>query len=879
MNKPSSDQTSYSPEIKRNRGISPLWLLPIITMLLAGWLVVKAIHDAGQSIQIHFAEAQGLIAGRTPIRYQGLEVGMVRDINLSDDLNSIYVDADIYPEATQLLSKGTRFWLVKPTASLSGISGLDALVTGNYIAIQPGEADDEPETVFTALERAPSDIIPKQGLNISLKSADLGGITVGSQIIYKKIPIGEVYNYQLDKDAKSVLIQASIQEEYSRLITDESRFWNVSGVGANIGFQGIDVKVNSLSSLIGGAIAVDSPDGGEPVKDNAQFKLYADLKTAGRGIPVKITLPDENGISRSGAPIMYRGIEVGQVTDLQLGKDKKSIVASAAIQPAFSDMLNSGTRFILEEAKVSLSGVEHIGNLVTGNFLTLVPGKGDRSRYFTAYRKSEIDRQLARSISIQLNADNSYGLDAGANVLYRGFAVGSVSSVSLKDDKVRFDLLIDNKYANLIRTQNRFFVTGSASAELTESGLNVTVPPAKQLLTGSISFTSEGEQKINPEYTLFANQSLAELAKYNLSGSYKISLFADELPPVSKGSPLLYRNLQVGKIDDFHLVSGGVVISATIENQYKYLITPQTVFWNRSGVDIEASLAGGVSVKAAPLKTLLRGGIAFDSMPGVENKQNDQWKLYSDLKSARKFGQLITLIAKGKASVTSGTPIKYNGVKVGEISKVSPDFETDRVILTAHILPDYSAKVARSGSYFWQEKPQVSLTGGVKNIESLFTQAIHVKPGTGAAHHDFALEQSPFSQKGVMFSLQSERRGSVSEGTPVYYRDIEVGHVTNVTLGDFADRVITTISLEPGYAYLVRQNTVFWNTSGVDISFGLSGADIKAGTIDSIVRGGITFATPEQKTLLPKAQPGQSFFLYPEPEETWTKWRTAIPKP
>ncbi len=130
--------------------MSPLWILPIITLVLAGWLVLNAINEAGQRVQIYFSDAQGLIAGRTTIRYQGLEVGMVRDISLSPDLESIYVDADIYPEATKLLGADTRFWLVKPTASISGISGLDALVSGNYISIQPAseihDGDDIPKT-------------------------------------------------------------------------------------------------------------------------------------------------------------------------------------------------------------------------------------------------------------------------------------------------------------------------------------------------------------------------------------------------------------------------------------------------------------------------------------------------------------------------------------------------------------------------------------------------------------------------------------------------------------------------------------------------------------------------------------------------------------
>ncbi|MDF5648141.1 MlaD family protein, partial [Vibrio parahaemolyticus] len=362
-------------------------------------------------------------------------------------------------------------------------------------------------------------------------------------------------------------------------------------------------------------------------------------------IAVKIVLPDDSKISGEGAPIMYRGIEIGQVTDLSLSEGREVILASAAIQPAFSDMLTTGTRFVLEEAKVSLSGVENIANLVRGNFLTIVPGAGERSRRFTAIRKNVFNQQQEKSIAIRLVSDNSFGLDSGANVLYKGIVVGSIIKVGLvKEDKksqheVFMDVLIDHEYKHLIKSNNRFYVTGSASAELTESGLSVTVPPAKQLLTGSISFVSEGKQDIQKEYQLFQNESLAELAQYNQSGSRALTLFASELPPISKGSPLLYRNLPVGNVSDFQLVDGGVLIKATIENRFAYLVTPQTVFWNRSGIEIDASLAG-VSVKAHPLKSLIEGGIAFDSVPGVENKIGENWKLYSDQKTARKFGRV-----------------------------------------------------------------------------------------------------------------------------------------------------------------------------------------------------------------------------------------------
>ncbi len=870
----------HKPKIQKDYGISPLWILPLVTLVLAGWLVVNAINDAGQRVQIYFSNAQGLIAGRTTIQYQGLEVGMVRDITLSPNLENIYVDADIYPEATKLLGEKTRFWLVKPTASISGISGLDALVSGNYISIQPGEEkddDDEAPTSYTALDTRPSDLQAEQGLNITLRSRDLGSISIGSQIFYRKIPIGEVYSYKLDDKANYVLIKAYVKNEYAHVITDKSRFWNVSGAGAQIGFSGVDVQFESLSALLTGAIAVDSPDEGEPIEQASEFKLYRDLKTAGRGIPIKIILPDNNNIRSSGAPIMYRGIEIGQITDLSLSEGRHSIIASAAIQPSFVDMLNTGSRFLLEEAKVSITEVNNLSNLVTGNYLTLIPGEGKKARQFTALRNDELAKEKDNFISVHLVSDDSYGLSVGTEVLYRGFSVGSISEIKLLNEQVRITALIDSRYKNLIKSRNRFFVNGSATAELTDFGIDVSIPPAKFLLSGSISFISEGANKSNSKYRLFANKSLAELAMYNQTGSQKLSLFAKQLPPVTKGSPLLYRNLQVGKVSGYTLTAKGVTIHAQLENRYKNLIKHNTVFWNHSGIEVNASLTG-VNIKAAPLKALLQGGIAFDSISGVENRKDKQWLLYDNIEQARKYGKVIKLVSSESTTLTEGAPIKYQGVVIGEVMKLEPNFDTQQVVIDARVLPEFTDRVARSGSYFWVARPIVGLDE-IKNLDSLISAYVQVQPGIGALETKFNLHQKQQQPSGVSFTLQSEHRGSIKIDTPVFYRDIEVGKVTHITLGSFADRIVSTVEIDRQFAYLIRDNAVFWNVSGVDVSIGLTGAQIKAGTVDSVIRGGIAFSIPETNTLKPIAKPDRSFILYSEPKEEWKEWRTAIPKP
>ena len=874
MNNGLNNRQPEPVDIKRDRGISPLWILPLLALALAGWLVYKAVNETGQRIKIQFSDAAGLTPNRTTIRYQGLEIGMVRDVNLSDDLQSIYAEADIYPEAVQTLKEGTRFWLVKPKASITGISGLDALVSGNYIAMQPGGGEAASE--FRALDTQPSDIPLGQGLKIQLRSPNLASISIGSQVMYKKIPVGEVYNYTLSYNKKRVLIDILIKPQYADLVTNKSRFWNVSGMSANVGFNGIDVQFESLSAMIGGAIAFDSPDEGLPIEPNHLFRLYPDINTAGRGIAITIDLPDGNDISASGAPIIYRGLEIGQISSLRLDKKHEKIIAHAAIDPNMSDLLTTGSRMLIEEAELSLSGVKNIGNLIRGNFLTLIPGEGETTRQFQAITQDGLQEQMPGVATFSLYAESSYGVKRGTKLKHLGLEVGRVKKVSLEEDKVRFDVIIKPEHTALVRSASRFYLDGGIQANISARGIDVNVPPAEQLISQGISFTSAGSEKIQKSYPLYKNKQLAQLAAETSKGVARLTLFANELPPVSEGSPVLYRNLQVGEVKDYALTRDGVTISIVINNKYRHLIKPDTVFWNRSGVEVEAGL-GGVKVKADPISTLIRGGIAFDDLRGVTNKAGNRYKLYPSLKEAKGFGQLITLTADNAKSISANTDIRFQGVNVGKVIETEPDFEGSKVKIKARLFPKYAALLAKTGSHFWVVTPKISLSGA-KDLDTLLGSYIAVAPGNGRDSQTFKLATSEALKTGLTVILESEDRSSVNQGTPLLYRDIQVGEVVNVELGELADRVLVEAKIDDKFSHLVRTDTVFWNVSGIDVTIGLTGASVQSGTVDSLIRGGIAFATPEQQPLAPRAEQETHYLLHKEAKPQWRTWRTAIPR-
>ncbi|MGT0148989.1 MlaD family protein [Vibrio metschnikovii] len=155
---------------------------------------------------------------------------------------------------------------------------------------------------------------------------------------------------------------------------------------------------------------------------------------------------------------MYRGLEIGQITHLQLNEDKTQIIAHAAIQPSLNELLTTGSQFILQEAKISLSGLENLSNLIKGNYLTLQPGDGERTRQFTALRKIEYQQSQSHTFSITLTAEHAYGLTSGAAILYRGVRIGVIKDVQLGADLVEFHAVIEQQYQPLIRSKTVFML-------------------------------------------------------------------------------------------------------------------------------------------------------------------------------------------------------------------------------------------------------------------------------------------------------------------------------------------------------------------------------------------------------------------------------------
>lgn len=328
---PDSDAaaTAPAPKVKKKSGPSLVWLIPLITAIIGGWLIFKVLSEKGPEITITFKTAKGIEAGKTKIKYKEIDIGIVDSVHFSKDFSHVVLGASIDKEAELFLRRDTRFWVVKPRLSLRGVSNLETLVSGVYIEVEPGQG--APQRRFVGLDVPPVVKADVAGIKIVLLSKKLGSIDIGSPIYYHGILAGEILGWELGNDQKSIFIHAFIKAPFDEFVQSNTRFFNVSGLDVSIGSEGLQIRTESVQSLLYGGIAFETPDTLEQIKEDVEglvFTLYDDYESIQEQSFTKkiIFILFFDGSVRGlnmGAPVEFKGIKVGSVKDIRLEFDKR----------------------------------------------------------------------------------------------------------------------------------------------------------------------------------------------------------------------------------------------------------------------------------------------------------------------------------------------------------------------------------------------------------------------------------------------------------------------------------------------------------------------------------------------------------------------------
>lgn len=316
--------------------ISPIWLVPIVAGLIGLWMAWHSYVTRGPEITIRMETAEGIEPGKTAVKAREVAVGKVVDVQLSDGFDYTLVTVRMNPGSQRMLRTDTRFWVVRPRIGREGISGLNTVLSGSYIRLQPGTAEDAADE-FIALEKPPSAPPGAKGLRITLVGQRATAASAGDPVEFQGYNVGQVESAEFDVESRQLICRLFIHAPFDRLVTSNTRFWSGSGVQVRLDASGISVGLSSLESLVGGGISFGVPEGlrqGGPVAADTRFTLYADAEAARQGtfnrVLSYVLLIDDTvrGLSQ-GAPVEYRGVRVGTVAEVPYGFNRDAAVSMA----------------------------------------------------------------------------------------------------------------------------------------------------------------------------------------------------------------------------------------------------------------------------------------------------------------------------------------------------------------------------------------------------------------------------------------------------------------------------------------------------------------------------------------------------------------------
>jgi paraquat-inducible protein B len=526
--------------VAKNSRFHKIWLVPIVTFVIGLWMVYANWASQGPLIEISLQSAEGIEAAKTKVKRKNVEIGEVLSLALSDDAQGVVLSVRIYKEYTELLRVDSNFWVVRPRVGRGGVSGLSTLLSGAYIEMSLGVADDSARE-FDGLERPPVTPFGTPGLHVTLSSEGDRPLTEGQPVLFHGAAVGRIEYVHFNIGERRTYYNAFIKSPHDALITKNTRFWFSNGIAIDLSADGIRVEMATLETIVEGGVSFDVPQGqplGEPVAERTSFQIYPNknsIKETQYEHSLSFMLLFEDSVRglRPGAPVEFRGIRVGEVlrTDIEYPEVDNLLDPTSRI-PVLINIVPSRLGFddTEEDAAIADARIEELigdglhGSLASGNLLTgrkfveldYLPVATEERQAFGDYaviptvggQISRVLDSVARTMDTLNNLPLNDLVDSARGALKQTTTTLAELDEILKDDASHEILLTLNKTLLSFRQLATDFSQGSETHRDLQRGLQsmermlLELQPVLRELRkkpNSLIFGGESEVDVEPE--------------------------------------------------------------------------------------------------------------------------------------------------------------------------------------------------------------------------------------------------------------------------------------------------------------------------------------------------------------------------------------------
>jgi paraquat-inducible protein B len=454
---------------------------------------------------------------------------------------------------------------------------------------------------------------------------------------------------------------------------------------------------------------------------------------------------------------------------------------------------------------------------------------------------------------ITIVIENGDGIREGKTpIMYKGIKVGTVEDIKIKEDdlsKLELTALIDKRAADGVAREGNQFWKVEPKISITEvSGLNTIVTGVYISVMPAVNNQDALHALPFQDYFVALQYTPVDVFNPGLS----IIVNTVENGAMAVGAPVLYNEKAIGSIEDKRLSDDNKSIDLylRIDTDYIGLVREKSAFYKADALDVKASLSG-IQVNMASFASFIAGGIVLfnpdDAWLSPQAKDEDRFALYDNYQESAQSSDEIALIMHGHDNIMPEvTKVFYKGVEAGLVKTLKYDPLKDQTSISIRLNNDFR-KLANKKAYFWVVKPRIGfdridgldaiVRGNYINFITTDTEA--------KANNTFMLHDKQPQMEGIRIDVIADDIESIREGAGLFYHNVEIGRVSSYRVNK--DRKSFTISLllRPKYKRLVNTSSMFYHNSGVVINAGFDGVNITTGSLETVLRGGISVETPD----------------------------------